>query len=277
MLSNTPLASLKNIHVIKHAALVICLLFSALTQANEVETVQRFISSSGLGSAISGMPDAVKQQFKVEALARGANFPIEKVSQSLDSVLADLDGYAIAEQYLLENVATDKLQKAIEFSESELGQRIVAAELQAYEPGYDAQMQGYIAALAQNPPSAERTALIQRFIKETDLENISIDMIKTMLNGMMATLGDAAEIQNELQSEWKMMEGMLKSQMAQYLTLSSYYTYRDISNEDFSRYIDYCTSEHGNLVNMASVEIFKVYVSELMSQLMTTLIEDAKN
>lgn len=265
------------------SALIILFQVSIVSAAElSVEQVQKFISISGLAATIDTMPDQFQQQINLQALTQNDKVSVEKVRQAMESALASTNGYQIAESYLLARPDSQNLINTIQFLESSLGQQVVAAEASANEPEFAVAMQSYTIEISKNPPSEQRTQLVDQLNEAMNSEDTIIDMLKTMMlvsadffEGLNSEMSE--DIREAMEAEWEKMEPMLRAQMSQYVILASYYVYKDLNDQQLSQYIDFLESADGQVYSEASIEIFQRYVNSLIKAMLANIIEEAKS
>ena len=241
---------------------------------------QKFIEISGLGALFDSLPEQVEQQINLDTLVNASSFTSEKAAAGMREATANINVRELAEQYLINTADGEGLTKTIRFLESDLGRLVVQQEMKAAEPDFEANMAAYAQSLAQTPPPAERVALVQGLSQALHVEESMTEMMRSVLFSVIDALEihnpEAAKIaRDELEQQWAMMEPMLAGQLANYATLSSYYTYKDLSDDELRQYIDFLSSDDGQIYWKASIEITTLYIDQLMRELVRVLESDA--
>lgn len=241
---------------------------------------QKFIEISGLGALFDSLPEQVEQQINLDTLVNASSFTSEKAAAGMREATANINVRELAEQYLINTGDGEGLAKTIRFLESNLGRLVVQQEMKAAEPDFEANMAAYAQSLAQTPPPAERVALVQGLSQALHVEESMTEMMRSVLFSVIDALEihnpEAAKIaRDELEQQWAMMAPMLAGQLANYATLSSYYTYKDLSDDELRQYIDFLSSDDGQIYWKASIEITTLYIDQLMRELVRVLESDA--
>ena len=269
---------------IKLLTTLLLLLHITFTNASTltVEQVQKFISISGLASAIDSMPSQFRQQFNLQALVREDKISTEKASKAMEEALAQTNGYQIAESYLLSRSDAASLVNAITFLESNLGRTIVAAEALANEPEFQLEFQSYALEMSKNPPSDERAQLIRELNASLNSEDVIVEMVKTMMFVAVDFFKEfdpevSESMESELEAEWQKVEPMLRGQMSQYIVLASHYVYKNLTNKQMNQYMDFLNSKDGQIYWEASMGIFQVYINDLVKNMLTSIVEEVKS
>ncbi|MDX1453244.1 MAG: hypothetical protein R3183_11855 [Oleiphilaceae bacterium] len=261
--------------------LLIAFALNTYAAAPSVEQVQKFIDVSGLGSSIESMPDQFRQQMQLQQLLEEDKLSMEVVQSAIEQALNDVNGYAIAESYLLQSSDAAKIETTIAFLESDTGRRIVAAEKAAQSPNYQAELQAYATQLAQNQPSPERQQLVNEFMAVTNAVEVVVNTIKVMMYAAVDFF-EAYEPEKEAQAksaidaEWQKIAPIMKEQMRQYVLLSSYYTYRELSDSEFKAYNEFLASDAGKAYFEVSMGIYEKYVSDIMRGMAANIIAQSE-
>ncbi len=101
-------------------------------------------------------------------------------------------------------------------------------------PQVQSQLQGYIAAVSQHPPSAERLQLIQRLDTSSGGTTLLADTIQVTMRTMMALEGRQAAANSPGAQIPKTVLDSLHNMVVTTLL----FTYRDVSDQELGQYAD---------------------------------------
>ncbi len=259
--------------------LVIFNLSVAQAENLSVEQAQKFLHISGLQQGIDMLPQQFEQQINLQRLLTEDIVEHEKIGSLMNEAIAEIDGQGLALNYLTTNSKAGGLSHAISFLETDLGKAIVVAESQANEPVFQAEMQKYAHEMAtNNSTSTERLELVQKLIRSLHVEDVMMNMVKGMMFSTLdifkAVKPEAADfMEAELEKQWQSMEGVLKAQFSEYLSLSTHYIYKDISDQNLSEYIAFLNSKNGQVYWTSSMDIFNLYLNEFTKNFVNLIIK----
>jgi hypothetical protein len=219
--------------------------------AKDVSQIRAMMQKAGLTGQFAELDQQLYEQFLAAA--------------SQQNVLATADSTALAdivrtafepeqflseiEQILAETLSTNQLRVIIEFYDSELGQRVLNAELAAAGEEEQAKMMADSAALLadlKNQP--ERLAVFQRI--DDNLQTSEIATTVGLALGHAIAIGVAEsqlqggpEFRKKLINQISGMREPLKKAVRDQIMIGFAYTYRNIPDDDLTAYADFLGTE----------------------------------
>ena len=138
------------------------------------------------------------------------------------------------------NMSSDDIQGVLDWLNSDVGERIVSAELKSAEPEFQQALMLYIAELQTSHPSNERKKVIMDFVEKSNMVDQGMNMVANMMKNMFAAVKanepDNKELAANLDNQLAFMVDSMRPAFEQQMVLTSYYLYQDISNEDIAKY-----------------------------------------
>jgi len=159
------------------------------------------------------------------------------------------------------------LQNLLKWYESPLGQKIVNEETSSSGADEQANLLRYLASLQENPPAQERVNLIQDLESTTQLSDLTTNITIEVLKGMIITINmslpkdkqvEIASIEEDISN----IKPLIKEEFRKQMILSSYYTYRNLSNDELKEYIAFYKTKTGQ----KEIEITGSALSHLLNQ-----------
>jgi hypothetical protein len=247
----------------------VCSVQAAVT----TEQAQSFLHYSGLNHMIDELPGMFQQQFNMQAVTGEDSAKQNAMQAALATAISQVQGNAIALNYLTKDADGAAMQKILAFLESPLGKRIVDAENVMNTPEGQTQLQGYAAQLATNPLPAARAKLLDALSASLQLEELMVGMMKGIFFSTVQVVrelqpAEKAEFMEKfMQDQWSQMEGMMRAQMLQAATASVYFTYKGMSDQDLMDYAAFMRSATGQSYLKLGMDITQRYVNELTASL----------
>ncbi len=233
--------------------LTICLSLSLTTHVFSgvhEKLVNKYIEISGLDQMLSTFPDQIDTMFSQKTLTSKQSETEKKVAaimkESFDIVLVKKN----LNSFLLQNTDINFFNNLINWLETPLAQKIKGEELSSSGPNSQAELLRYVAGLQTNPPSQDRITIIQAVERTTKLSELStyiaIETIRGMLVSFNFTLPeDKRKSMGEIEEEIKAIKPAIQNSLRQQMILTSFYSYRNISNEELIKYIEFYKSNTG--------------------------------
>ncbi|MBC3764995.1 hypothetical protein [Neptunicella marina] len=229
------------------------LLFSCLSSAyaSDMKDAQAYqlMDKSGLTRAIESLPQqmqALSQQMALTEKNAGSQQAFSSLLQQ--SVNTDQMLQQIA-TYLKSQLNAEETVALLAWLSSEPTATVIDAELQSSDPQFQQNLMRYIADLQSNPPADARKQAIINFVQSTQMVEQSVKMIMSIVDGMFdgvkATRANDPQVAATLDQQKAQMEPMLQGAMQQQMVLTSYYIYRDISDEDLAKYAQFYQTDLG--------------------------------
>jgi hypothetical protein len=157
-----------------------------------------------------------------------------------------------------------------------VARKITQAENKALSPESQAGLLVYAQNMQQNQPPQERVVVIEEFMDAADMVESAIDIAMELFEGITVSMNLAFPEENRIdrsriRSLVERIRPTIEKQMEQNIRISTYYTYRDISNEEISAYIAFLKSESGSQFNrigtQAITQVLVDYFSEVGKEL----------
>ena len=212
--------------------------------------VDKYIQLSGVDEMLLTFPDQI-EAMSAQRLLTSEQPDLEKkitiiMTESFDVRLAEQNIYS----YLLKNTDINFLANLTQWFETPLAQKIKEEEISSYGPDSQAELLHYIAELQTNPPSENRIAIIQELEKTTSLSELSANIAIEMMRGMfesfeLALPEDKRQAMGNIEEEIRKIKPMIQESLRQQMILSSFYAYKNISNEELIKYIEFYKSNTG--------------------------------
>ncbi|NQZ86916.1 MAG: hypothetical protein HRT54_04980 [Colwellia sp.] len=218
---------------------------------NQISDAQiyQLMDKSGATKSIEGLPE--QMQAMGQQMALTAKNPSEH-KKFMEVFVSSLNTDKLLQQmseHIRKNVSSEELQLILTWLDSDLASRVVSAELQSAEPKFQQNLMHYVAELQTTPPSAERTKVIINYVESSEVVEQGINMVTALLGNMFEaikiTQPENVQLAKQLDGQLEQMAVNMKPAMEQQMILTSYFIYRDISNEDLNQYSSFYKKETG--------------------------------
>lgn len=237
---------MKKIFTLFNIRFLLLLLLAQAAVANAQVTdaqVYQLLDKSGATRIIESLPmqmQAMGQQMGLTAKDPAAHQ--QEIQMIVSSINTD-DMLRTMAENIKANASQEDVSKILTWLGSELGNRLVQAELQSADPQFQQNLMRYMADLQANPPSAERSKTIISFVESSKMVDQAMNMVEGMLQNMFAAAKaknpDDKVLAANLDNQLAQIVASLKPVLEQQTILSSYYVYRDISVSDMNKYSDF--------------------------------------
>lgn len=212
--------------------------------------VQKYIRLSGLEKTINGLPAMIASMSQQKRLTSQDPDIDKKVAEAMVKGFDSKKVLAELQQYLLAHTDEYYLVDVLSWMETPLATKIQREEQQSEDPSKSAEVLRYIAKLQENPPPQERIALVQDLVATTHMvelaSSIAVRLIRGTLENVNKMLPNVQQVpQEQIEARLRQVRSMLEGSLRQQMTLSSYYTYRNISDEELRQYIAFYKGETG--------------------------------
>ena len=227
--------------------LVSCCCASAATHE---EMVARYIEKSGVGEMLRTIPesmDALASQSSLTSRNPDVDIKVNRLlKESFDLKQAEKS----LATYLLRNTDRKFIGDMLQWLETPLATKISKEEIKAAGPDKQPEMLRYLADLTSNPPSQERIAVIQEVEQATHLSELTTNILMELSKGMLDYVNRALpqDKRHQATDDAEMIENMrpvIQESLRKQMILSSFYVYRNISNEELRDYAAFYRSELG--------------------------------
>lgn len=239
-------------YIIPTLLLSICIFinFSQVFAGVHEDLVDKYIKISGIDEMLATFPGQI-EAMNAQRILTSKNQELEKkiasiMKESFDITLADQNLYS----FLLKNTDVNFLENLAQWYETPLAKKIIEEEMLSSGPESQAELLRYIADLQTNPPAQDRIAVIQELEKTTKLSELTTDIVLEMMRGMFEAFNLAMPEEKRqdignIEEEIGKIRPLIQESMRQQMILSSFYSYRNISNEELGKYIDFYKSNVG--------------------------------
>ncbi|MGV1097831.1 hypothetical protein ACUUL3_00280 [Thiovibrio sp. JS02] len=214
------------------------------------DLVNKYIELSGFNEILAAFPE------QIEAVA--AQNQLTSKHPSLDNkvtaIMKESFDLKHAEKnlslFLLQNTDIDYLEKLLKWMETPLAKKIKNEELASSGPESQAELLRYIAELQSDPPSQERVAVIHEVERTTGLSELTANIVIDMMRGMFESFNLALPEENRqalaiIEEEITKNKAVIQESLRQQMILTSFYSYRNISNEELVQYINFYKTDVG--------------------------------
>ncbi|MGD8569648.1 MAG: DUF2059 domain-containing protein [Gammaproteobacteria bacterium] len=235
--------------VLRHTASVLFLIVVATpVMADDLAT--RIYKVSGMQSQLESMSAAFDQGF-----GQFANNVPQKTLDDLIKIGKDAFHEPamgkIIVAHLAENMTDDQMKKVLDWHTTKIAKKITQLENEAATPEGQKKLLAYAQQLSTQQPEQTYIAQIQKLAiasKSIDLAvEIASNMQFSMGAGMaMATSGDKAVDLDAIAAQIEKAKPQLQQQLSQYIFITMLYTYKDLSKQELTRYIEFANSPTGS-------------------------------
>lgn len=212
--------------------------------------VYRLMDKSGTTRMIEALPMqmvAMGQQMSLTAKDPAKHKQFMEAFTS--SIKTDKMLQIVAEN-LGKNANTSEVKELLSWMNTDLAVKVLNAESAAYQPDFEQNLMRYMADLQSNPPTQARTQAILSYVESTEMVDQGMKVVMSVIENMFAAFKAAkpgdAQFASMLDGQLGQMETMMRPAFEQQMVMSSYYIYRDISEEDLSNYGAFFKTELGS-------------------------------
>ena len=268
---------MKPVKVVLQFTLCLLLLSTGMAAAEtHQEMVRRYIELSGIKNMLSSFPeqmDAMAAQARLtsrDPQVEKQVFEVMKESFNIEHFEEELANY------LLQNSDRQLLNKLLSWLESPLAKKVTREETRSAAASEQTNMVRYITDMKELPPTEERIELIRRLEETTRMSDLMTKIFMEIMRGMMESVNLALpemkrESLDRIYTEIGKMQPAMKDAFRQQMILSSFYTYRNISSRELTRYIHFYATETGQeeirITGNALGYILKQWFSEVSRNL----------
>jgi len=216
--------------------------------------IRESITLSGMDHFIKTFPSTIDMLTQQGTFSSGDpeidNKAIRIIKNSFDPVSARKK----LVWYCKKNMNNKMLEDVLPWLRSPVARRITQAENDALSPESQAGLLVYAQNMQQNQPPQERVVIIEEFMEAADMVDIAINLAMEIFEGITVSMNLAFPEENRIdksriRSLVERVRPTIEKQIEQNIRISTYYTYRNISNEDISTYITFLRSNSGSQFN----------------------------
>jgi len=243
------------------------------------DLIRESITLSGMDHFITTFPRNIDMLSQQGTFSSGDpeidNKAIRIIKNSFDpnSARKKLVGYC--KKYMNNQVVRDVLP----WYRSPVARKITQAENDALSPESQTGLLVYAQNMQQNQPPQERVVIIEDFIEAADMVDTAITIAMELFEGITVSMNLAFPEEkridrSRIQSLVERIRPAIEKQMEQNIRISTYYTYRNIANEEISAYIAFLRSESGSqftqIATRAVTNVLVDYFSEVGRKLVSS-------
>jgi hypothetical protein len=222
---------------------LITLLLPQVALALSNEQAEAIMESSGLSKMLERLPDQVVMGAQASQNPNsGVDFDVMSAAMIRATDQLDLSGALLAE--LTSKVDEMDAEILLAFFQSDLGEQITQAEIDAGTPEAALEMQQRAQALLLSEQRVELAQRMDRVMRSTDIamevqEVVMVSVVEGML-GLQGQDSDYIEqvlssVNNELQASYLSRRGII----SQTMVLTYVYTYNKLPVDDVKSYVDF--------------------------------------
>jgi len=271
----------------------LCLLFAGRTFAFDKQAaVNELYTKSGLEQQLGQFGPEVAAGFKGMK-----NLTDEERYKVYELVIGAYDSKnltPVLKAYLVNNLSEKDITSTLTWLNSPLGSQITKIEIDAssQDPGKDLEKKAYIESLSTNPPSSQRIDLLNRLGDITNgaefVYSVEIFMADMMMKAMPKDLTpEQKQAVQKARFRYDLMKDQIEGQIKQSQFTSGLYTYKDISDDQLSQYINFLSTPEGKEYTLTTESALKEamkapgqkivdYIAAILEQKMKEKAEAAK-
>lgn len=245
---------------IKLSSLISLLLIATLSHANDPisRAIDELMHLSGAEKQFSNLPEQIIAGMQAGAAQQGGSLPPEltqKVQRAAAQAYNSNNIKQRVRQQLRQQLSVKDIKQLMEWLKSDTGRKITQAEEKASTPQAIAEAMRTGSSIQV---SAQRQQLFKQLDQATDMSQNNIDI--AMFTAVAVSTGMVAGLPVEqrpphaqIQASIEQMRPNMTAAMRQQLQLMLAYTYRNISDAELNRYIDFYQSRSGQQYNRAMI------------------------
>jgi len=231
-------------HAVKNTfvALLLTLFCWQQAQANQADDVNQILEETGFDKLIEYIPTFAQSILKQSS---GALEP--EMNSALSAAFTQAFASEAVKRDVMQTInayyKADAAQGFLKHLRSPIAKKMGALEAKTRDPAERPAIVDFIKAIQENPLPAKRTALIQRLDTATRTSDFSVDMqaalfkaIFTAIDPVMAE--DMRISEDELTKMVNEVRGSLEQNIKRSTQVAYLYAFRDISDEELTRYIE---------------------------------------
>jgi len=225
---------------------------------------------------IESLAPTMEQQLNLQRLTQTNQLQFDETERAITEAIQAVQGKELALNYLTTQADTRNLKEAMRFLASPLGRRIAEEERAASAPDAQLEIQAYAMQMAQTPPPEKRIQLVQSLADSLNADKVILTLMKGIFYSLLdvtegLTPNATDELKANLDAEWAQMEPMLSEQFTQFMVMGAHYSYRNLSDEELKRYIEFLNTESGQAYWMAGLKIVDIYLQAFTKELVALI------
>lgn len=179
--------------------------------------------------------------------------------------------------YCKKNMNNQMLGEVLPWLRSSVARKITQAENDALSPESQTGLLVYAQNMQQNQPPQERVVIIEEFMEAAEMVDSAINIAMELFESITVSMNLAFPEENQIdrsriRSLIERIRPTIEKQMEQNIRISTYYTYRNISNEDIGAYIAFLNSESGSQFNKIGTQAISHVLVDYFSEVGKKLV-----
>ena len=216
-------------------SLLTTLLSSTLFAKSDTSLVEEYMHVSGATIMIESMGEQVTSSMQQSKLMYG-----EEVDQSqltfVKRAFNPYDDTALVARYLQEHFDNGQLKQIIAYYKTEIGKKVTQAGIDALSPNAQSELLAFMSTLQATPPTQKRIQTIKSVIDELQLTKTTEDLLGELMVYFNAKSATPNKLSAQNIMQFKLM---MRQTLKQQLFVSTLFTYRDISNQELQKVINF--------------------------------------
>jgi len=247
----------------------------------KTDPVLQIIEISGMNQFIDAFPGMIDAQIAQRKMTTGVPEIEQKIAKLLKTSFDPEAARRNLYEFLKNKLDEKTLRDTLAWLETPVAMKIARAEHESISVEAQAETLRYIAGFQNNPPPPARVAVIQRLVKEAKLVESTVALVIDIMTGMISSFNlvmpDAKKVsKRDIQAQINSMKPMLEQAIRQQVTMSTFYTYRNISNADLEKYINHLTSESGSKFNDIGIKAISYTLIQFFDGIAGDLVSSFK-
>ena len=214
--------------------------------------IDELVDISGIEKQTLSMREVLNQQFKArESSDNLSKDEFEKLKSILLESFNEKEILKNTKAALLEGLTEEEIKEVIDLHKSPLFIKTTRLEEEASSSEGIKNLQVYAQKINEAPPSEERIKLVQKLDSNLKISEVNSLVIFQFTKGFMKAF-EGREFSEE---ESTQLLKILATQMTQVIYLQLFYTYKDLTDKEFGKYVDtYLTRSSLKKVNNVVTE-----------------------
>lgn len=214
------------------------------------DMVREYMQASGITDTVDSLPSQL-DSFVIQSQMTSLNTDVDQnVVRILANAWEIVDVKTKIGKYIADNASASEIQTLLNWRQGELAQKFVLAELESTHPNFTQDFLHFVADLQVAPPDSETRSAIRRVIVASNMVKHMVDISVQVSSVMTEVFTDLqgkekATFLSDMRSDMETMRESLSQQMESQVVLTSFYLYRNISNDELNEYAAFFESELG--------------------------------
>jgi hypothetical protein len=246
-----------------------CLILTNSIAQSSKQTVQEVLAKSGsttIFKQLDGMLDS-KIAEKKTTFANENDF--NKFSSIMRSGFSSTKAEAFFIDYFVKYTNEDSLKSIIKIYNNPLMQEMTKLEEEANSPTKQQEMKDYFAGFKNNPPSQDRIQSLMRLDNTVGASEMTVKLLENAIFSMAKAANQAQPktkqiSQDELEKSLKnIFPETFKQQITNQIVAVGLFTYKDVDNDKFNKYIQIWETSTGKYFSKATLDALDYTFSKI--------------